>query len=179
MAQAAELFAAIEMGDVAALRGMLAVEPALAGAHNAEGLPAVLFALYRMQRESVDALLAAKPSLDIFAAAARTLLDAGAEANAVARNAMQVQPLHSAAAGRHHAVCALLLARGADVNARQHGGWTSLHAAAQPGDRVLTKSLLAAGADAALPNDAGETPAAIAAASGHAELAALLNAQPG
>ncbi|HLZ69209.1 MAG TPA: ankyrin repeat domain-containing protein [Dehalococcoidia bacterium] len=214
MAQATELFAAIEAGDAATVRGLLAAEPALAGACNAGGLPAVLFALYRMQGESVEALLAARPSLDPFAAAAlgrearvaellkadparasafsadgfsalhlaaffghaaaaRVLLDAGAAVNAVARNPMQVQPLHSAVAGLHHAVCALLLERGAEVNARQQAGWTPLHAAAQHGDRALVRALLAAGADPSQANDAGETAATIAARSDHGELAVL------
>lgn len=215
MAQATALFAAIEAGDAAGVRRLLAETPALAGARTGAGLPALLFALYRTQGESVDALLAASPELDGFSAAAlgregelgallarapdlaaafsvdgftvlhlaaffgqagvaRLLLDAGAGVNAIARNPMRVQPLHSAAAGRHHAVCALLLERGADVNARQHGGWTPLHAAAQHGDRALAELLLAAGADLAACNDEGRSAAAIAEESGHAELAALL-----
>ncbi len=215
MAQAAELFAAIQAGDAAGVRRLVAETPALAGARTGEGLPALLFALYRTQRESVEALLAASPELDIFSAAAlgredalgallartpelatafsadgftalhlaaffgqagaaRLMLDAGAEVNAVARNPMRVQPLHSAAAGRHHAVCTLLIERGAGVNARQQGGWTPLHAAAQHGDRALAELLLAAGAEPAARNDDGLDAAAIAAASGHAELATLL-----
>ncbi|HZQ37957.1 MAG TPA: ankyrin repeat domain-containing protein [Dehalococcoidia bacterium] len=215
MAQAADLFAAIQAGDAAGVRRLVLETPALAAARTGDGLSALLFALYRTQRESVDALLAASPELDIFstaalgreaelaallaqtpalaaafsadgftalhlaaffghAGAARRLLDAGAEINAVARNPMRVQPLHSAAAGRHHAVCSLLIQRGADVNARQHGGWTPLHAAAQHGDRALAELLLAAGADAAACNDEGRSAAGIAAENGHADLAALL-----
>jgi ankyrin repeat protein len=219
MAQATELFAAIQAGDAAVVRRLVTEAPELAGARSDEGLPALLFALYRTQGDSVDALLAASPQLDIFSTAAlgreaelaallaqtpelatafsadgftalhlaaffgcdgaaRRLLDAGADSNAVARNPMRVQPLHSAAAGRHHAVCALLLERGADVNARQQGGWTPLQAAAQHGDRVLAELLLAAGADPGARNDEGRSSAEIAAESGHPNLAALFSQRP-
>ncbi len=59
----------------------------------------------------------------------RFLVEQGAEVNAASRNAMRVMPLHSAAAGRHVAVAEALLIHGAQVNARQEGGFTPLHAA--------------------------------------------------
>ena len=102
---------------------------------------------------------------------ARILLEAGADVDAVADNETHVQPLHSAAASRHLEVCRLLLAAGADVNARQAGGFTPLHAAAQNGDPEMVELFLSARADPAAATDAGETPAATAEAAGHVDVA--------
>jgi ankyrin repeat protein len=87
---------------------------------------------------------------------------------------LDVLPLHSACAGNHDEVVAVLIAAGADVNARQAGGYTPLQGAAQNGADVTVDRLLAAGADRGARNDAGETAADVAAAAGHAELAARL-----
>ena len=87
------------------------------------------------------------------------MLAGGASVEVYSENEMHVQPLHSAAAGRHHEVCRLLIAAGADVNVRQRGGYTPIHAAAQNGDVELVELLLSAGADAGAPRDSGETPA--------------------
>ena len=94
--------------------------------------------------------------------------------NVVAGNEMRVQPLHSAAAGRHLEVCRLLLAAGADVDARQAGGFTPLHAAAQNGDPELVELFLSARADPPAPTDDGETPADTAEAAGHPDVARRL-----
>jgi ankyrin repeat protein len=51
-----------------------------------------------------------------------------------------------------------LLAHGADVNARQGGGFTALHAAAASSDAELARLLLAAGADATARADDGREP---------------------
>jgi ankyrin repeat protein len=104
-------------------------------------------------------------------AAARVLLDAGADVGAVADNAMRVQPLHSAAVRRGSEVPALLLDAGADPDARQQAGFTALHAAAHNGDEALVDRLLAAGADPTLRNDDGQDAASLAEAGGHAALA--------
>jgi ankyrin repeat protein len=70
--------------------------------------------------------------------------------------------LHAALAGGHRDVTELLLVSGAEVNAKQHGGYTALHAAAFDGDPDLTRLLLANGADASLESDGGQTALAIA-----------------
>ena len=107
--------------------------------------------------------------------AVERVLGAGADLNAVARNAeLQVAPLHSAAAGSHASIVAILLEHGADPNVRQGGGFTPLHAAAQNGDRESVEALLESGADPALANDEGRTPADLARAAGHDDLDELL-----
>ena len=108
------------------------------------------------------------------AEAARLLLDAGADVNAVSANDMRVQPLHSAAAGGHVEVCRVLLAAGANVNATQRDEYTPLHAAAQHGDDGLLELFLSAGADASARIADGSTPADIADAAGHPDVARRL-----
>jgi len=80
-------------------------------------------------------------------AAARILLARGAEVNSVSRNPQVVMPLHSAVAAANHDLVQLLISHGADVNARQEGGFTPLHAAAKSGQVKIVEALVAAGAD--------------------------------
>jgi ankyrin repeat protein len=108
------------------------------------------------------------------AATARVLLDAGADVNARSDNDLSVLPIHSAVAGGHDDVIAVLIAAGADLNARQSGGYAPLHGAAQNGAIATIDRLLAAGADRGARNDAGRTPADLASEAGHAEVAARL-----
>jgi ankyrin repeat protein len=106
---------------------------------------------------------------------AALLLERGADPGAVAGNEMRVQPLHSAAAGRHRDIAIMLIAAGVDVDARQQAGYTPLLAVANSGDIELARALLAAGADPDLANDTGVRPAELAAERGHHELADLLS----
>lgn len=104
----------------------------------------------------------------------RILLEQGAEVDPPSQNAMANHPLHAAAAGRHLMVCDILLTNGADVNAKQHGGWTPLMAAAQHGDRGLCELFLRRGARKGEKSDDGKTAAALAAEHGHEDIARLL-----
>jgi ankyrin repeat protein len=94
--------------------------------------------------------------------------------NARSDNDFSVLPIHSAVAGGHDDVVAVLIAAGADLNARQSGGYAPLHGAAQNGAIATIDRLLAAGADRGARNDAGRTPADLASEAGHAEVAARL-----
>lgn len=211
------VFDAVRNSDQAELERLLREDPTLAAARNSDGLSIILVARYRFNMPAVERLLAARPALDVFDAAAvgdverlrallvedagrvtaynvdgftalglasffahpeavRLLLDAGAEVNAPSRNAQKVKPLHSAAAARSAEICAMLLERGADVNARQHGGFTPLHAAGQHGDLPLARLLLDASADRSLTTDDGKTAFAFAEEGGHADVAELLRA---
>jgi ankyrin repeat protein len=80
------------------------------------------------------------------AAVAEYLVDQGADIHAVARNAMQVQPLHAAVAGQYVEIVKLLIAHGANVNAKQQSGFTPLMAARQNQNKEIQALLLEAGA---------------------------------
>lgn len=67
-----------------------------------------------------------------------------------------------------------LLARGADVNARNKSGWTALMHAAVNGHTAIIKALLAAGADVNAKNKNGGTALMQAARYGHPDIVKLL-----
>ena len=99
---------AVNSADVAGVKSMLARDPALANAKNAKGTSAVISALFinkgegfldPAKNEMLQAILAAKPHLDIFETAA---LGTAAQLDA-------------------------MLADGGDINRRNHFGWTLLH----------------------------------------------------
>jgi ankyrin repeat protein len=106
--------------------------------------------------------------------AMQVLLDAGANIEAVTKNFLTNMPLHAAAAGGRIEACRLLLKRGADPNARQHGGNTPLMTAAFANNRELAELLLAFNADFGIRNDEGKAAADVAAGLGNMELSARL-----
>jgi ankyrin repeat protein len=154
-----DVYEAATLGYADRLRTLLDEDPGLATAFAPDGFTALHFAAFFGKAES-----------------ARILVDAGAEVNEVSRNAMRVEPLHSAAAGRHHEVCRILVAAGADVNAVQRDDYTPLHEAAQHGDDELVELFVSAGADLSARLGNGQTPAETAEANGHPDLAARLRA---
>lgn len=154
-----DLFSAAALGRLEAAQAALAADPQALNALSTDGYPALGLAAF-MGRLSVAAWL----------------LERGADATIPSRNAMRVQPLHAAAAGRHLEIARLLLAHGADANARQQGGFTPLHAAAQNGQADLVRLLLAHGADPAQATDDGRRAVDFAREGGHVEIVALLAA---
>jgi uncharacterized protein len=74
---------------------------------------------------------------------------------------MKVMPLHSAAARSQIEISELLLSHGANVNARQEGGFAPLHEAAQSGNLRMAELLLKHGADVDAMTDKGKTPLAL------------------
>jgi len=154
----ADLFEAAALGLEDRVELLLGADPARdVGAMAPDGFTALHLAAYFGRAEVVGRLLAA-----------------GAEVEAMARNATRVRPLHSAVAGGSDAVVAALLAAGAGPETRQAGGYTPLMGAAAGGSEPLARRLLAAGADRRLTNDEGETAADIARKRGHPGIAALL-----
>jgi ankyrin repeat protein len=80
--------------------------------------------------------------------AARVLLEAGADPQAVSRNTMRVQPLHSAVAARNLEAARLLLEAGVDPNAGQQDEFTPLDGAVQNEDAAMEQLLRGHGATA-------------------------------
>jgi ankyrin repeat protein len=104
----------------------------------------------------------------------KVLLDAGADVNAQARNAMKVRPIHAAAAAAQIDVTRALLERGADVNAKQEEGYTPLHEAAGSGKLDFARLFLDHGADINARTDSGKTPLTIAIEAGQEAMVKLL-----
>jgi uncharacterized protein len=165
----------------AVLQALLAAQPPLDGLDHA----ALGWAEDVKRDVAYDAELVARRSADGFTAlhyacffggpaATAVLLEAGADPVAAAQNPSAVQPLHSAAAARDAESARLLLAAGADPDARQAGGFTALHAAAQHDDAALAAVLLQHGADPSVRHDNGADAGAIARASDSVAVLALL-----
>lgn len=161
------VFALIDAGEQDALADELDVDPELAAARNADGLSAVLYALYNGKAELVEPLLDANPPLDAFDAAAvgRTrgleeLLDGEPElARAWSRDGFTA--LHLAAFFGREDAARVLLDRGAQVDLVARNPTihvTPLQSAAARAHAGIVKLLLEHGADPNAAQDGGFTP---------------------
>jgi ankyrin repeat protein len=120
-----DAFEAAALGEAELLAAILAADPLAAVDWSRDGFTALHFAAYLGS-----------------GACARELLDAKADVSAVSRNAMQVQPLHSAAAAGNVEVARILLEHGADPNAEQQDGFLPLDSATQNRDEAMQALLL-------------------------------------
>lgn len=140
-----DVFTASAMGNVVVLPALLDEDPARMHARAHDGWTALHLAAFFGH-----------------AAAARLLIDRGADVHAYSTNATRNQPLHAAAVRGQADAVAALLAAGADANARAEGGYTPLQLAAAGGHGAAVDALLAAGADPTRTNDQGLTALALA-----------------
>ncbi len=149
------LFDAIEAGNAAEVRSILAAAPSLAASRSSTGVSAVLWARYRGHPEVVDAILSAEPDLDIFDASALGRLDrvaalvAASQAQANAWSPDGFTPVGLAAFFGHPEVVRFLLGHGADVHAvaRNPMRVQPLHAATAARSVESVRLILEAGAD--------------------------------
>jgi ankyrin repeat protein len=178
--QARLVFEAVEKGDARALEALVRANPQLRHARREDGVSALLQALYRKQSPLVALLR--HPDIDGFEAAA--LGDVEAMMNCLVRDeALPVllgsdglSALHLAAFFGQPATARLLIAAGADVNARSgnESGMRPLHAAVESANNSVAAQLLVAGADPDLARNDGRTALHMAAARGRTEIVELL-----
>ena len=152
-----DAFEAAALGDVRVLGRELERDPGLVSAWSHDGFTLLHLAAFFGHDDAV-----------------RLLLSHDADVTTVSQSPMRVTPLHSAVAGDHASVAKALVEGGADVNARQSGGWTPLHSAAANGDEDLVRYLLDNGAYPDTTHDEGKTPADLASERGNAEVETLL-----
>jgi ankyrin repeat protein len=152
-----DLFAAAALGDHARLTALLGEQSHQIGGYSPDGWTALALAAHFNQVDS-----------------ARLLLDHGADLQARSRNDNGNTPLHAALAGQSAQTAAMLLERGADVNAADANGWTPLHLAAASGDPDLVRLVLRHRPFVDPENRDGITPIALARSGGHTEVLDLL-----
>jgi ankyrin repeat protein len=152
---ALDLFEASAIGDSSEISMALTVKPGSIGDFSGDGWTPLHLAAAFGTPEAV-----------------RLLLEKGAPVAAVSNNAQKNQPLHAALAlGRNLESVNLLLAAGADPNARQTAGFTAIFSAAAANRRDLAELLVAHGADPSLTNDFNQTAATFARERNHTEIA--------
>lgn len=165
MTGAESLFEAIERGDAERVRELVAAQPELVAARDADGVSAIMQARYRNDRAILDVLLATDHEPDVFESAVLGRLDRltvildDDPAAVSAWSADGFGALHLAAFFGKPATARLLLERGAAVDAWARGGQRvqPLHSAAAGGHHEVCRLLLDAGADVRAPQTAGWT----------------------
>ena len=145
---------ACALGDTDRVKAMLAENGELLHSRSSDGFPAAGLPIFFRHSEL-----------------ARFLIEQGADVNAAADNAMRVAPVHAAAAASDIETMRMLLARGADPNAKQQMDYTPLHGAAGRGDVEMAKLLLAHGADRNAKGADGKSVADVAREHGKPEFA--------
>lgn len=153
-----DIFAAAAVGRMDALESLLTRSPAGVATYSYDGWTPLHLAAFFGQRAAVE-----------------RLLKAGADLNAMSRNALRNTPLHAAVAGGHVEVSLRLIEAAADVNVADAGGHTPFHIAAEAGYVPVAQALFAHGADAHAVDAEDRTPLSRAAAKGHTEIVDLIN----
>jgi ankyrin repeat protein len=179
---AAEVVGAIQSGNLAKLRDLLAGDASLASSRDATGVSAIMHAVYRQNREALTLLRRAQPALDVFEATclgevARLTELVTADPDLVnAGSADGFTPLHLAAYFRHEQAALLLLSRGADVAAvaRNPTRVMPLHSAASSRNLPVVVELLTRNAPVNARQQHGWTALHAAALNGDQEMVEVL-----
>jgi ankyrin repeat protein len=176
-----DLWNAIVADDGNRVSELLQGDPALAGAEGQDGVSAIMTALYRRRTAALAALLAARPPLSFFEAAAtgdterlRLLLPEGGAVDA--RSVDGFTGLHLAAYFGQPVAIEFLLGHGADVHAVAENPMRvmPLHSAVSAGPIESVRLLLEHGAPVNARQHAGYVPLHAAAQNGDLETLELL-----
>jgi|GEM_PF-3456585 len=157
---AVKIHSALEQGNLARAKAILAENPRAVHARNKYGRTPLNVALEKGDKKMVKLLIAK-----------------GADVNAKEDNVIGLAPLHIAAFRDLREIAELLLAAGAEVNATEKTGKTALHGAAWHGQTEIAKLLIAAGADVNATDHAGKTALDYAKETDHDEIVDLLRSQ--
>jgi ankyrin repeat protein len=152
-----ELAEAITADDFPAL---LAAQPELVTAHNAQGVSALLLSIYHRRPDVTQALLEAGAPVGPLEAAALGDVEALEHADLSVRGGDGFTPLHLAAFFGGAAAVEAILARGADPDADKDNTFKvhPLHSAVAVRDFAAARALLEAGANPNVRQEGGHTP---------------------
>jgi len=154
VADSTEILVAIQDGNAERLRDLLAEDPSLAAVRDANGISALMFAIYQHRKDLVDLLRVRLHGFDIFEAASLGRSDLVEElvqqrpALANAWSGDGFTPLHFAAFFGQDSVARVLLEHHADVSAVAKNPMqvAPLHSAAAGRHMALVRTLLEHGA---------------------------------
>jgi ankyrin repeat protein len=169
-----ELFEAIEAGDDVRVSALLDADPALASSRDTSGVSALMRAFYRFDKPLIETVRGRLDALDVFEAAAFGDVDRLTElltseptlVNSYSGDGFTA--LHFAAFFGRFEAAALLIERGAEVDAFGRG-WmtgTAMHSAVSRLQSDVLRILLEAGANPNVRQSAGWTPLHAAAMNG-------------
>jgi uncharacterized damage-inducible protein DinB len=154
-----DIFAASALGDLARLQTVTEQGSGYINIFAKDGFTPLQLACYFNQE-----------------AAALWLIEQGAAVNAIAKNNIQIAPIHAAATHGNLIILRTLLEKGADVNAAQDGGFTAVHQAAHRNNVPMAELLLQFDANPHQPDAKGQTALQLAQAEGNDEVTAVLGA---
>jgi ankyrin repeat protein len=149
-----DIFEAAALGRVDRIKQLLREDPSLASAYAPDGFPPVGLAAFFGHLDAV-----------------KTLIAAGADIHAAAKNGLKVQAIHAAVASKNLDIVRTVLEAGADPNAAQQQGFRPMHESGSSGSRELAELLMKYGGDPTLKNDDGKSTLTLARDKGHAEFA--------
>ena len=186
-AAAAAFIDAIKAGEFERVKAMVSADPTLIDARGRTGESAILTAVYHRQKEIVNLLVARGVTLSLFEACAAGEVERVERLVEADRGSIDTfssdgwTPLHLASFFGHTKIVEMLLAQGADVNARSrnHNGNTPLHAALAANHKMVAGLLIGQGADVNAADAAGWRPLHLAAANNNVDVVKSLIAQGG
>lgn len=182
MADPREILNAIQDGDAASLAALLAESPALAATRNAQGVSALMLAIYQQRKDLIDPVRMKLNGFDVFEATSLgrgdlvedLLQQRPALANAWSGDGFT--PLHFAAFFGQDSAARILLANHADVSAfsKNEMKVTPLHSAAAGRHGAMVRALLENGAPVNAKQQQGWTALHAAAQNGDQSMVDLL-----